>query len=128
MAIVGMPNRIAEAYKAGRIDNREVESYRTTSPSETRNACEARRGATMTDQAIQWPANSAAAAWVALANQAMQLETHETDFAESKEWAATMLALISERLDNDAFPERRLDALRDRPSRRKLAPRNLRYK
>jgi hypothetical protein len=81
----------------------------------------------MTD-AIQWPANSDADAWAVLANQAMQLETYATDLAENTEWAATMRALLAEHLDYGTFTERRLEALRGRLRRRKLAQTNLRYK
>ncbi|MET0887995.1 MAG: hypothetical protein ABWX92_16275 [Mycetocola sp.] len=76
----------------------------------------------------QWPANTDTETWALLANQALQLETYGTDLAESAAWSATMKALLAEHLDYEAFTERRLDALRDRVRRGKLAQTNLRYK
>lgn len=75
-----------------------------------------------------WPARDDVDGWTALANTALQRETLAVDLAENAAWAATMRALLAEKLDYEEFTARRLEALRERLRVRKLAQSNLRYK
>jgi hypothetical protein len=77
---------------------------------------------------IVWPDRSDDAAWSALANVALQLETLAADVAENDAWNATMSALVQRSLPYEQFTEQRLQALSDRVRRRKLHQTNLRYK